>query len=149
MSNPVVELLKAEIGKDFSKSASPVGRWLNGSIQEVEEGRLVVQFEVREEMTNPMGILHGGMSALIIDEIAGAAVYTLNRDTFFTSINLSLDFLRSVPLGNKITAEAEVIRAGKTIINVECRIRNEEGEIISKAMTNLVRTFQKKTSRVK
>jgi len=142
MPNPVVEMFKTQIGKDSSKSISPVGKWLNGTILEIEEGKIKVEFEVRKEMTNPMGILHGGMSALIMDEIIGATVFTLNKEHFYTSVNLSVDFLSAVKLGEKVIAQAEVIRAGNTIVNVECRIYDTEGKVVAKGMSNLVRTFK-------
>ena len=141
MSNPVVEAFKAQIGKP-TKGTSPVGQWLNGTLLEIEEGELTVSIKVRKEMTNPMGILHGGMSALIMDEVIGAAVYTLNRDTFFTSVNLSVDFLSSIPLGENVIAKCKVARAGKTIVNVDCQLLNEEGKLIAKGMSNLIRTFK-------
>lgn len=144
MSNPILELFKSAIGKENFPTPSPVGNWLQGMLLEAEEGKLTFQFTIRKEMTNPVGILHGGMSALIMDDIIGATVHTLNRDTFYTSVNLSVDFLNSVPAGAKITATAEIVRSGKTIINAQCHIYNEKGEIIAKGMSNLVRTFQKK-----
>ena len=144
MENPIVAYFKSQIGKENIQTPSPVGNWLSGKLLEAEEGSLSIEFTVRKEMTNPMGILHGGISALIMDEVIGATVHTLNRDTFFTSVNLGVDFLRSVPTGAKVIAKSEIVRAGKTIVNAECKIYNEEGTIIAKGMSNLVRTFQKK-----
>ncbi len=141
MSNPVVEAFKAQVGKP-TKGASPVGQWLNGTLLEIEEGELTVSIKVRKEMTNPMGILHGGMSALIMDEVIGAAVYTLNRDTFFTSVNLSVDFLSSIPMGENVIAKCKIARAGKTIVNADCQLFNEDGKLIAKGMSNLIRTFK-------
>lgn len=144
MENPILAFFKSQIGKENLATPSPVGNWLNGKLLAAEEGTLTCEFTVRKEMTNPMGILHGGISALIMDEVIGATVHTLNRDTFYTSVNLSVDFLKSVPAGEKVTAKAELIRAGKTFINAECQVMNEEGTVIAKGMSNLVRTFQKK-----
>ena len=121
-----------------------MGRWLNGKLLEAEEGLLSFEFEVREEMTNPMGILHGGMSALIMDEVIGATVHTLNRDVYYTSVNLGVDFLKSSPAGSTIKATAQIIRPGKTIVNAECKVYNQKGDIIAKGMSNLVRTYQSK-----
>lgn len=141
MSNPIVESLKSQVGKPV-QSVSPVGQWLKGTLLAIEEGKLTVSIKVRKEMTNPMGILHGGMSALIMDEVIGATVYTLNRDTFFTSINLSLDFLNAIPMGETVIAKCEIVRAGKTVVNAECQLFNEAGKLIAKGMSNLIRTYK-------
>ncbi|MFT5917719.1 MAG: hypothetical protein ACJAWV_002752 [Flammeovirgaceae bacterium] len=141
MSNPIVEALKAQIGKSM-KGVSPVGQWLNGTLLAIEEGELTVSIKVRKEMTNPMGILHGGMSALIMDEVIGGGVYTLNRDTFFTSVNLSVDFLSSIPMGENVIAKCQIVRAGKTIVNAECQLFTEDDKLIAKGMSNLIRTFK-------
>lgn len=140
----ILTYFKSQIGKDKFTTPSPVGAWLDGKVLAAEEGSLSFEFEVRKEMTNPMGILHGGISALIIDEVIGATVHTLGHDTFFTSVNLSVDFLRSVPAGTRVKAVSKVIRSGKTIVNANCEVFNEEGKVLAKGMSNLVRTFQKK-----
>lgn len=144
MENPIVKQFQQFIGKDHLPTPSPVGQWLNGKLLKAEEGLLSFEFVVRKEMTNPMGILHGGISALIMDEVIGATVHTLNRDVFYTSVNLSVDFLKAVPAGEKVIATAHVVRPGKTIVNVECQVLNTQGAVISKGMSNLVRTFQSK-----
>lgn len=144
MSNKIVEFFQSFIGKDQLPTPSPVGQWLNGKLLAAEEGMLSFEFEVRKEMTNPMGILHGGISALMIDEVIGATVHTLNRDVFYTSVNLAVDFLKSVPAGASVTVTATIIRAGKTIVNAECKVCNDKGDVLTKGMSNLVRTFQSK-----
>ena len=144
MSNKILDYFKAQIGKTAFQTPSPVGNWLQGTLLAADEGTLTFEFTVRKDMTNPMGILHGGISALIMDEVIGATVHTLNRDVFYTSVNLGVDFLKAVPVGGKITAKATIIRPGKTIINAECQLMNTDGVIIAKGMSNLVRTFQGK-----
>ena len=142
MSNPIVEMMQDRVGKKLDDSPSPVSRWLKGTLLSAEEGKLRIEFKVRKEMTNPVGILHGGSAAMIMDDVIGATVYTLNREHFFTSTNISIDFLNPAKKGQRIIAVAEVMRAGRTIINAECRLFNEEGQMIAKGMSNLVRTRQ-------
>lgn len=142
-TNPRLDFFRSHIGKDMSKSPSPLGRWLNGRILEAELGKLVVEYTVHEQMTNPMGSLHGGAAAAILDDIAGSMVYALGREHAYTSVNLTLDFLHSARQGDIITATAKVIRAGKNIIHVEGLIRSAEGKIIAKCATNLIQTSVK------
>ncbi len=124
----------------MSSSISPVGRWLNGTLRAVEHGKLVVDYTVRTDMTNPAGVLHGGAAAAILDDLVGAMVFALGREYAYTSVNLNVDFLHAARLGDVVTVTAEVIRAGRNIIHCEGRIVATDGKIIAKCATNLIQT---------
>ena len=134
--NKIVDFFKGQIGKTITNSPSAAGNWLQGKLIEVEEGRIVAEYTVREEMTNPAGMLHGGIIALISDELIGATIATLDLQNFFVSINLHTEFLYGAKKGETITASTEIIRKGKNIINSECKIYNKEGKLIAKASAN-------------
>ena len=138
--NPRLDFFKSQINRDMSASISPLGRWLNGTIRTADFGRLVADFVVRDELTNPAGVLHGGAATAILDDLIGAMVFTLGREFAFTSVNLSIDFLHAARLGDTVTATAEVVRAGKNIIHCEGRIEAADGKIIVKCATNLIQT---------
>ncbi|MFD2937010.1 PaaI family thioesterase [Spirosoma flavum] len=127
----------------MSNSISPLGRWLNGTIRAVDYGRLVADFTIREEMTNPAGVLHGGAGAAILDDLIGVMVFSLGREYAYTSINLTIDFLHAARKDDIVTATAEVIREGKNIIHCEGRIVSNNGKIIAKCATNLIQTSVK------
>jgi len=144
-SLPVTEnnrlaFLQKYIGAHMTESISPVGRWLNGKLLDIQEGSMETEFTVREDMTNPMGVLHGGIASTILDDVVGTMVYALGREFAYTSVNLNCDFLHAARLGEIIIASARVIRAGKNIIHVEGVIFNEEGKIIAKCASNLIQT---------
>ncbi len=127
----------------MSSSPSPFGRWLGGTIRAAYYGRLVADFIVRPEMTNPAGVLHGGAAASILDDLIGAMVFALGREYAYTSINLTIDFLHAARENEMITATAELIREGKNIIHCEGRIVAADGKIIAKCTTNLIQTSVK------
>ncbi len=139
MENPIIQLLKSNIGKTL-KSPSNLGNWLNGILMEAEDGKIVAKYIIREEFTNPMGVLHGGMYALIMDELMGALVFTLGNEFFFSTINLSVDYLATAKKDEPIIVKAEVIKAGKNIIHCECKIFNEAGKLLAKSVSNLGKT---------
>ncbi|WP_460949850.1 PaaI family thioesterase [Spirosoma daeguense] len=138
-----LEFFRSQIGQSLSKSISPFGRWLNGTILAVDYGRLVIEFLVREELTNPAGILHGGASAAILDDLVGTMVFSLGRPYAYTSVNLSVDYLHAARIDSVVTATAELIREGKNIIHCEGRIESADGKIIAKCATNLIQTSVK------
>lgn len=137
----MIEQFKQLIGKSSKEtSPSPLGRWLDGTLLEVEEGKMTVSFVVQDEMTNPAGIMHGGIAAAMMDEVIGMTTFTLGNEAFFAAANLNVDFLRPGRKGETIKVVSEIIRAGKTMIHVECRIYNEADKLISKATSNMVKT---------
>lgn len=141
--NPRLDFFRSQINQDMSTSISPLGRWLNGIIRAADFGHLVAEYVVRDELTNPAGVLHGGAASAILDDLIGAMVFTLGREFAFTSVNLNVDFLHAARLGDTITATAGVIRAGKNIIHCEGRIVAADGRIIAKCATNLIQTSVK------
>ena len=132
--------LQKFIGEYMDQTPSPVGRWLNGRLTDIREGSMEVEFTVREDMTNPMGVLHGGIASTILDEVVGTMVYALGRDFAYVSVNLNCDFLHAARIGDVITAKAKVIRAGKNIVHVEGIITDPENRIIAKCTSNLIQT---------
>jgi len=140
MSNPVLAFFQSQIGKSIHQSPSPLGNWLNGTFVEVNEGEMVLSFTVRKEMTNPVGILHGGAACAIIDDVMGMTVYALNKEFVYVTVSLTVDFLDNAKEGETIYARTKVIRNGRTLVNVECHLVNEAGKILAKGTSNLVVT---------
>ena len=138
--NKTVEFFKSQIGKEIAQTPSPVGMWLKPVLREVSEGSVTAEIKVREEMTNPAGMLHGGIITLIADEIIGATIATLELPDFFPSVNLYTDFLYPVKKGETVTAKTEIIRKGKNIINTECKIYNSENKMIAKSQANNIKS---------
>lgn len=143
--NKAVEYLSAQIGKENAESPSPVFSWLKGIFREIAPGKASVDYLIRKEMCNPVGIIHGGTVALIADETIGIAVACSESDYHFVTINLSTNYLSSAKEGEYIRAEAEVIRKGNKIIYAECNIYNSEGKLLSKSNSNLGISNIKKT----
>lgn len=140
MSNPILQFMRANLGKSLGMGPSPLARWLDGTLVAADEGTITASFVVRPDMTNPAGLLHGGVIAAIMDDLMGATVFALGAETIFTSVNLSVDYLFSARTGETVTARSEVIRRGKKIMHLECRITNAEGQLIAKSTSNLVAT---------
>ena len=97
IENERVALIKQKIGEDISTfSTSPFAKWMGGKLIAVEEGMVEIEIIVREDMCNPMMILHGGVAAAFMDEIMGWSSFTLNRSHKFTTINLNVEYLERV-----------------------------------------------------
>ncbi|AFK02598.1 phenylacetic acid degradation-related protein [Emticicia oligotrophica DSM 17448] len=139
--NHALEFFKQHIGKNASEvSPSPLGRWLNGKLISAEEGSLIVEFTVREEMTNPGRILHGGTMASMLDDVMGMTVFSLGKENFYSTINLNVDYLLPAQVGESIFVKSKIIRAGKTVVNVVCEARNAQQKLLAQCSSNLVAT---------
>jgi acyl-coenzyme A thioesterase 13 len=130
-------------GKLVTESRSPAGNWLQFTLDKIEKGSAIISLDVRPEMANPYGNIHGGMMALAIDEVIGWSVVSLDANANYTSLNLNVDFLYAIKQGERLKASAEVVRAGKKIIHVDCRVENMEGKLLAKASSNLIVTGMK------
>lgn len=138
--NKALDLFQSYIGKDSSKSISPLMRWLNPTILSVSEGELEFSYFIREEMTNPMGILHGGTTAAIIDDAVGAAVYSLGKPNWYTTVNLAVDYFASAKVGETIIAQTSITKNGNQIVNTACEIWNaDKTRMIAKGHSNLLK----------
>ena len=135
---PTLSELQSFVGKKVTDGRSPAGAWLGFTLQSVQQGLATATVLVRPEMTNPYGNIHGGMMSLIADEIIGWAVLSLEAGHYYTSINLSVDFLYAAPVNTTLTATATIMRHGKKIINVQVEIKNADGALVATAHSNLV-----------
>ncbi len=138
--NKIVKALKQYIGKPFSDSPSPYTHWLRPVIREIEEGRVKMEYTVRKEMTNPIDTLHGGVTAGIVDDTIGAALYTVTGHELYTTVNLGVDYFYPAYEGDVILAEAWIVKKGKKIIHVNCRITNKNtGKLLAEGRSNLIK----------
>ncbi len=139
--NKVIAFFKSKIGKDSKDSISPLMQWLNPTLISAEEGKLEFAHTIRKEMTNPLNILHGGITASIMDDAMGAAVYSLNNTHAYTTVNLSVDYFKSAKAGDTIIAQTNIVKKGNQIMNAECLVWNsDKTSLIAKGHSNLIKT---------
>lgn len=139
--NKPLSFFKTLVGKDSVQSPSPLMRWLNPTLLKAEEGELEFSYTIREEMINPLQILHGGTTAAIIDDAIGAAVYSLGNTHAYTTVNLAVDYFSSAKAGETIIAKTSIAKKGNQIMNAECEVWNaDRSRMIAKGHSNLIKT---------
>lgn len=136
----VQQMVEKYKGRLVEDSRSPAGNWLGFTLEDVSTGKATLSLTVKPEMTNPYGNIHGGMMALVMDETIGWAVVSLESEHHYTSLNLNIDFLYAIKGGDRLLSTAEVIRAGKKIVHVDCTIKHENGTLLAKGTSNLIST---------
>jgi acyl-coenzyme A thioesterase 13 len=126
-------------GKEITQSPSHFMNWLKPTLIDAERGSLHCSYIVRKEMTNPYGILHGGITAGIIDDLIGATVYILGLNARYTTVNNSIDYFAPANEGDEITAKTSVVKQGRTIINLQCEIfLPAKNRLIAKGYSNML-----------
>ena len=123
--------------RDQQLARPGVGSLLDMRIGAVEEGRVEFEIEARPEFGNPLGTVHGGITATILDSAMGCAVHTtLPAGASYTTLDLSITYLRSVPYdGRRLTAEGRIIHVGGRVATAEGRVVDGEGRLIATATT--------------
>lgn len=150
-TNPIVEFFRGSIGNKL-EGAPPLTAWLDGRIVSCDPGKMEVRFVSRPEMANPTGLLHGGMQAAIMDDVIGMIAATLGEGGFMLSIDIHVNDLGKLPIGRPVTARARFVRLGKRIAHAVCELVDDEGNVVSRCDSNLLKTgfepeYQKKIAR--
>lgn len=100
-----------------------------------EEGRASFTLMPQEFHYNPIGSVHGGVYAAMLDSACGCAVHSmLPAGVFYTSLDLSLKFLRPISLGTgEVTAEGEVVHLGRRTALANARLVDGAGKVYATA----------------
>jgi uncharacterized protein (TIGR00369 family) len=109
----------------------PIAQALNFDGVSFGEGHAAFRLTPSEFHYNPLGMVHGGVFATLLDSACGCAVHTmLPAGVFYTSLDLSLKFLRPVTVATgPITAEATVVHLGRRTALAEGRITDAAGKV--------------------
>ena len=94
----------------------------------VDKNSVEFQFEVRKEMTNPAGTLHGGVICGMFDHCIGVNFMILGTENFFPTINLNVDFFGAVKEGDTVIVKTNVVKRGKFVINVKVKTKSFLGK---------------------
>jgi uncharacterized protein (TIGR00369 family) len=121
-----LETLRALAAGDLP--GAPIGELLGFAPVEVEEGRVVFAAEPGPEHYNPIGSVHGGLAATLLDSAMGCAVHsTLPAGVGYTTLELKVNFTRP------ITSETGRILCEGTIVHRGGRVATAEGRVYAEA----------------
>ena len=91
-----------------------------------EEQTLTLAFAGEEWMRNPVGVMHGGITAAVIDITMGMLTYVLAGQVMPPTISLQISYLRPVPLGGRIIVRARADSVGRTKAALVAELWSEE-----------------------
>jgi uncharacterized protein (TIGR00369 family) len=99
----------------------------------------VISIDMRDGLRQPSGVLHGGVTATLIDTAMAFAVRTrLGLTEATATIDLTVHYMRPHLTGT-FTCTAKIVRAGKRIFTVSADVENEEGKLIATGLSTYTR----------
>lgn len=119
-------------------AAAPVGRTLDFALDEVEHGRAVFSLVPGEEHYNPIGSMHGGVFATLLDSAAGCAVQsTLPQGMAYTSLDLTVKFLRPVTVDTgRVRAVGTVVSGGRRTALAQAQLVDAADRLLAHATSS-------------
>ncbi len=116
----------------------PIAATLGFRLAEVDAGRAVFVGEPALWQYNPIGSVHGGVLATLLDSATGCAVHTrLPVGMAYTSLDLSARFLRRVTADSgPLTCVGEVVTMGRRTALAEARLTDENGRLLAHGTSN-------------
>ena len=118
-----------------SKKRPPCTETVGMRLTHVDQARMTARyaFEARPEFANPTGAIQGGFLAAMLDEaMSTTAIIASNVTMNAPTLEMKVSFLRPVFVGTA-TAEARVLKWGKSTCFIEAELFDPEGQLVAKA----------------
>ena len=118
----------------------PIGQTLAFSLVEVDAGRAVFEGTPGPHAYNPMGIVHGGYAATLLDSACGIATLTrLRAGQTFTTLELKVAYLKAMDADTgPVRAEARVVSIGRRVAFTEASLTDADGRLLASATSTLL-----------
>jgi len=115
----------------------PIGAALKFELVEVEHGRAVFEAVPEFAFYNPIGVVHGGYAATLLDSCMGCAVQTaLPAGQGYTTLEFKINFVRAMTeQTGRVRAEGRVIHPGNRAATAEGHIYNARGKLLAHGTT--------------
>lgn len=123
-----------------SGHAAPMGQTLGFSLVEVDEGHAVVEGRPDRSVYNPMGSVHGGYAATLLDSACGLAVHTrLTAGQGHTTLELKVSYLRAMNENSGLVrAVGRVVSMGRRVAFAEATLHDGDGRLCATATSTLL-----------
>ncbi|MEM9557611.1 MAG: PaaI family thioesterase [Acidobacteriota bacterium] len=130
-----LELMRALLDGDLP--APPIGPTLGFRLAAVGEGTAAFELDPGEHQYNPIGSVHGGVIATVLDSAMGCAVHTtLPVGAGYTSLDLQVRFVRAVAADTgTLVCRGEVVHVGGRTAVGEARLEDAEGRLYATGTT--------------
>lgn len=103
----------------------------------VEHGRVEFAVTTRPDFANPLGSVHGGICATLLDSAMSCAVHsTLDAGQSYSTIEIKINYTGAVSTaGKRLTATGTTLHIGRTIATAEGKVHDEDGRLVAHGTT--------------
>jgi uncharacterized protein (TIGR00369 family) len=117
--------------------AAPIGKSMNFCLIHIEEGQTIFQGTPKPAFFNPLGTIHGGWIATLLDSALGCAVHTkMPVGRAYTTAELSVNMVRALsPKVERVRAIANVLHCGRQLATAEAKLLGPDGTLYAHATT--------------
>ena len=138
------EVLLAHDGLDFLKGIiagkfpnPPISEVLGFHLIEVEKGRAAFSGTPSFSLYNPIGTVHGGWTATLLDSAMGCSIFsTMSKGEAWTTLEFKVNFVRRLDKDTgPVRAEARIIHRGRTMATAEGDLKDSSGKLYAHANT--------------
>lgn len=130
-----LELMQGLIDRKYP--APPIAQTLDFTLAEVEKGRAVFVGTPHYGYYNPLGTVHGGYIATLLDSALGCSIHTtLAAGQSYTTLEIKVNYVRPI-LANtgQLWAEGKVINVGRRVATSEATLKDKDGKLYAHATT--------------
>jgi uncharacterized protein (TIGR00369 family) len=130
-----LELLQGMIAGRFP--GPPIMQLIGFTLAEVDEGRAVFEGVPEFKHYNPLGTVHGGYTATLLDSCMACAVHsTLPKGTGYTTLEFKVSLVRALTAETgRVRAEGKTITTGRRVATAEGRLVDARGRLLAHATT--------------
>lgn len=115
----------------------PISALMNFGLVELSEGHAVFSVEPAEYHYNPIGVVHGGLAATLLDSAMGCAVHSvLPAGVGYTTLEIKVNYIRAMTADTGLVrCEGKLIHLGGRTATAEGRVLDEDGKLYAHATT--------------
>lgn len=116
------------------RNTAPIARTLDYRLTEVEEGRVVFEGTPTLAVYNPIGTVHGGWMATLLDSACACAVHSMLRPgQVYTTLEIKTAFHRALTEGVPVKAEGRIVQIGRRAGFAEADLKGVDGKLYATA----------------
>jgi uncharacterized protein (TIGR00369 family) len=120
-------------------AAVPYARFLGLQLGEVRQGEVSIHLDIRDELKQNQGVVHGGAIASLIDTASAFAVLTqIDPVERVTTTDLTIHYLRPAITG-RMVATARIIRGGRRLFVLSVDVHDSAAALIATAVTTYIK----------
>ena len=122
---------------DGSLPQPPISELLGFRLISAEQGHAVFEGTPEYRHYNPIGVVHGGFAATLLDSAVACSVQsTLAKGETYTTLELKLNLVRALTKDTgPVRAEGRIIHRGRTTATADGQLRDREGKLYAHAST--------------